>query len=315
MVALAPELKTSNSLTAGYAGALVTILIWATWIVATRHSSGTHLGTIDLGLIRYGVPALVLAPVWLRTGLIPRGVPLKLLAIMACGAGAVFFQITTFAIHSTPASAVGVLLGGSMPLAAALIGVVLFGERLDLSRWLGLAAIAAGLAILLAIALGSHAISWISFVLLPLGAVLWAGYTHAFKRSGLSAVEGGALIAIWSFIIHLGLALVFGTTILSVPLPEIGLQFLSQGILSGLAAMLAYGIAVRSLGGSQAAAFSALTPVLAAVGGAVFLDEPVGVWEIAAALITGLGVALSTGILSHRLKGDANGRRLAPDQG
>ena len=72
--------------------------------------------------------------------------------------------------------------------------------------------------------------------------------------------------------------------------------------------MLAYGIAVRSLGGSQAAAFSALTPVLAAFGGAIFLDEPVGVWEIVAAVITGLGVALSTGILSHRAqRADANG--------
>ncbi|PSH65889.1 DMT family transporter [Phyllobacterium sophorae] len=303
MVALAQDYKKSNSLGAGYAGALVTVFIWATWIIATRHSSGTHLGTIDLGLIRYGVPALVLAPVWLRTGLFPRDVPLALLAIMVCGAGAVFFQFTTFAIHSTPASAVGVLLGGSMPLAATLIGVLVFGERPDLARCLGLAAIVAGLAILLVLALGNHAISWISFVFLPLGALLWAGYTHAFKRSGLTALQGGALIAIWSFLIHVGLALTFGTTIFEVSLPEIGLQFLSQGILSGLAAMLAYGIAVRSLGGSQAAAFSALTPVLAAFGGAFFLDEPVGVWEIAAAVITGLGVALSTGILSHRLKG------------
>ncbi len=302
MVALAPEMKKSNSLGAGYAGALVTVFIWATWIIATRHSSGTHLGTIDLGLIRYGVPALVLSPVWLKIGLIPRNAPRVLLVIMVCGAGALFFQVTTFAIHSTPASAVGVLLGGSMPLAAALIGVLVFGERPDLTRCLGLAAIVAGLAILLVVALDHHDISWISFTLLPLGALLWAGYTHAFKRSGLSALEGGALIAVWSFLIHVGLAIVFGTTILEAPLPEIGLQFLSQGVLSGLAAMLAYGIAVRSLGGSQAAAFSALTPVLAGLGGAVFLDEPVGVWEIAAALITGLGVALSTGILSHRLK-------------
>ena len=302
MVALAPELKKTNAPVAGYAGALITILIWATWIVATRHSSGTSLGTIDLGLIRYGVPAIVLSPVWLRTGLVPRGVPLALLAFMVCGAGAVFFQVTTFAIHSTPASAVGVLLGGSMPLAAALIGVVLFGERPDVSRWAGLSAIVAGLAILLVLALRSHAVSWISFTFLPFGALLWAGYTHAFKRSGLSALEGGALIAAWSFIIHLGLAAVFGTSILRAPLPEIGLQLLSQGVLSGLAAMLAYGAAVRSLGGTQAAAFSALTPVLAALGGAIFLDEPVGVWEIAAALITGLGVALSTGILSHRRK-------------
>ncbi|UGX86727.1 DMT family transporter [Phyllobacterium meliloti] len=303
MVALVQDYKKSTSSGAGYAGALVTVLIWATWIIATRHSTGTQLGTIDLGLIRYGVPALVLSPVWLRTGLIPRNVPLILLVIMVGGAGALFFQFTTFAIHSTPASAVGVLLGGSMPLAAALIGVVLFGERPDLFRSLGLAAIVGGLAILLVRAVAGHEITWISFVFLPLGALLWAGYTHAFRRSGLTALEGGALIAVWSFIIHIGLALVFGTTIMTVPLGEIGLQFLSQGVLSGLAAMLAYGIAVRALGGSQAAAFSALTPVLAAFGGAIFLDEPVGVWEISAAVMTGLGVALSTGVLSHRLKG------------
>ncbi|RZS83441.1 EamA domain-containing membrane protein RarD [Phyllobacterium myrsinacearum] len=303
MVALVQDYKTSPSSGAGYAGALVTVFIWATWIVATRHSSGTPLGTVDLGLIRYGVPALVLSPVWLRAGLIPRNVPPLLLAVMVCGAGALFFQITTFAIHSTPASAVGVLLGGSMPLAAALIGMVVFGERPDLSRSLGLAAIVGGLAILLTRAIAGQDITWISFVFLPLGALLWAGYTHAFRRSGLSALEGGALIAVWSFIIHAGLALVFGSTLASVPLAEIGLQFLSQGVLSGLAAMLAYGIAVRALGGSQAAAFSALTPVLAAFGGAIFLDEAVGVWEITAAVMTGLGVALSTGVLSHRLKG------------
>jgi drug/metabolite transporter (DMT)-like permease len=302
MVALSSESRKSNSLASGYAGALITVLIWATWIIATRHSSGTHLGTIDLGLIRYGLPAVVLAPVWLRTGLLPRDVPLALLLVMVCGAGALFFQVTTFAIHSTPASAVGVLLGGSMPLAAALIGVLLFGERPDFTRWLGLASILAGLAILLVLALNDHEITWASFVLLPAGALLWAAYTHAFKRSGLTALQGGALVAIWSFLIHLGLAGVYGSSLLEVPLPELGLQFLSQGVLSGLAAMLAYGIAVRSLGGSQAAAFSALTPVLAALGGAIFLDETVGVWEIVAALITGLGVALSTGVLSHRAR-------------
>jgi len=55
-----------------------------------------------------------LAPIWWRTGLLPKGVPLKLLALMVCGSGALFFQLTTFAIQFTPASAAGILLG--MPL-------------------------------------------------------------------------------------------------------------------------------------------------------------------------------------------------------
>ncbi|MDP9808758.1 drug/metabolite transporter (DMT)-like permease [Rhizobium tibeticum] len=290
----------STSTSVGYAGAVVTVLIWAAWILATRHSATTQLGTIDIGLIRYGIPALVLAPVWLKTGLLPKGVPLGMLATMVAGAGAVFFQLTTSAIHSTPASAAGILLGGSMPLAAAIIGIVVFRERPDFTRLLGLAAIVTGVGILLVRSLVGAALPWSSFVLLPMGAILWASYTHAFRRSGLSAVQASALIAIWSCLIHVGLAIVFGTSIASAPLAEVGLQMLSQGILSGLAATVAYGLAVHALGGTQAAAFTAITPVLATIGGGVLLGEEIGIAEIAAAVVTGIGVALSTGIASRR---------------
>ncbi|HTO30801.1 MAG TPA: DMT family transporter [Pararhizobium sp.] len=284
----------------GYIGGTVTVLIWAGWVLATRHSAATPLGTIDIGLIRYGVPVLALSPVWWRVGLLPKGVPLHLLALMVAGSGALFFQLTTFAIHATPAASAGILLGGSMPLAAAVIGVTVFRERLDMSRWIGLAAILAGAGILLAGSLSNRGIPWTSFLLLPLSALLWASYTHAFKRSGLTAVEAGAVIALWSFLIHIGLALVYGTALGLASAGEIALQVMSQGILSGLMAVLAYGIAVRALGGTQAAAFTAITPVLVTLGGGLLLGETVGLVEISAAALTGIGVALSTGLFSKR---------------
>ncbi|OCP16610.1 MULTISPECIES: DMT family transporter [unclassified Ensifer] len=301
MVALTLGRGSAAPVATGYAGALVTVLIWAGWILATRHTAGTALGTIDLGLIRYGIPALVLAPVWLRTGLLPRKLPILLLLLMVAGSGALFFQVAAFAIHATPASSVGVLLGGTMPLATALIGITIFGERPDRMRVAGFAAIVAGVALLLARSLaGTAGIGWTGYALLPAAATLWAIYTHAFRRSGLSPLEGSALIAIWSFLIHLLLAGIYGSTLASVPLKEIALQITSQGLLSGLIAMVAYGVAVRSLGGTQAAAFTALTPVLAMVGGAMLLGERIGPFEIVAAIITAAGVALSTGILSPR---------------
>jgi drug/metabolite transporter (DMT)-like permease len=64
--------------------------------------------------------------------------------------------------------------------------------------------------------------------------------------------------------------------------------------------MVAYGTAVRTLGGTQAAAFTALTPVLATLGGGFLLGEQMGLAEISAAVITGIGVALSTGIAAKR---------------
>ncbi|MBP1870355.1 drug/metabolite transporter (DMT)-like permease [Ensifer adhaerens] len=301
MVALTLDRGTTAPVATGYAGAFITVLIWAGWILATRHTAGTALGTIDLGLIRYGIPALVLTPVWLKTGLLPAKLPALLLILMVAGSGALFFQVAAFAIHATPASSVGVLLGGSMPLATALIGITVFGERPDRMRIAGFAAIVAGVALLLARSLaGTTGTGWAGYALLPAAATLWAIYTHAFRRSGLSPLEGSALIAVWSFLIHLLLAGIFGSTLVSVPLKEIALQITSQGLLSGLVAMVAYGVAVRSLGGTQAAAFTALTPVLAMIGGAVLLGEEIGPFEIVAAIITAAGVALSTGILSPR---------------
>lgn len=288
--------RTASPLVAGYAGAAVTVLIWATWVLATRHTAATPLGTVDIGLIRYGVPAVLLAPVWLRTGLLPKGVPLKRVIVMVAGAGALFFQVTAAALHVTPAAPGGILLGGSMPLATAIIGMALFGERPDRMRLAGLAAIVSGVVILLAASLQKSGMTMAGFVLLPLGAVLWAGFTHAFRRSGLSPLQGAALVAAWSFLIHLGLAAVFGTHLAAASLPDLALQVTSQGILSGLVATFAYGTAIRTLGGSQAAAFTAITPVLATLGGAVFLGEDFGAAEMAAALVVGTGVALSTGV-------------------
>jgi len=210
-------------------------------------------------------------------------------------------ETAAFAIHSVPASSVGILLGGSMPLATALIGTTIFSERPDRMRVIGFTAIVASVAILLTRSLAVSApTSWIGYALLPAAATLWAIYTHAFRRSGLSPLQGSALIAVWSFLIHLALVACFGSTLAGVPVREIALQITSQGILSGLVAMVAYGFAVKSLGGTQAAAFTALTPVLAMIGGAVLLGEQIGPFEILAAIITAAGVALSTGILSAR---------------
>ena len=283
----------------GALSALSVVLIWASWLVSTRHSVGAGLGPLDLSLLRYGIPALVLAPVWWRTGLFPKGA-MGPLAMMVLGSGAPFFQIVAFGMRHTPASAAGVLLPGLMPLAVAVIGMVFLGERPDRWRKLGMLAILAGGAVLLFGNLGDQGLSWISFTILPIGATLWAVYTHAFRRSGLDAFEGAALICVWSTILNLAALPFVGTQFPTAPWREIALQSVTQGLLSGLVATLLYGTAVRALGGTQAAAYTAITPVAAAIGGAVLLAEPLGVSTLAAALVTGLGVLLSTGLLSRR---------------
>lgn len=300
MTAVSPATRPPLSAGLGAASALSVVLIWAAWLISTRHSVGTTLSALDLSLLRYGVPALLLSPFWLRTGLLPKGTPKRTLVLMVLGSGAPFFQLVGFGMRSTPASAAGVLLPGVMPLAAALIGILVLGERPDRWRRFGMVAIFAGGVLLLIDNLSSGRLSWISYTILPAGATLWAIYTHAFRKSGLSAFEGGALIAVWSTIINLALIPLLGTHLLTAPVSAIGLQFVTQGLLSGLLATVLYGTAVRSLGGTQAAAYTAVTPVAAAIGGALLLGEPLGPVTMIATLVTGAGVLLSTGLLSAR---------------
>lgn len=300
MSAAAPPLPLDNRRSVlGAVSALSVVLIWATWLVSTRHSVTAGLGPLDLSLLRYGIPALVLTPVWWRTGLFPKGAS-GAVFLMILGSGAPFFQLVFFGMRHTPASAAGVLLPGLMPLAVALIGMIFLGERPDIWCKLGMAAIFAGGALLLCGNLGDDGLSWVSFTILPFGAVLWAVYTHAFRRSGLTAFEGAALICVWSTILNLAALPFVGTQFFTAPAGEIALQSLTQGILSGLVSTLLYGSAVRALGGTQAAAYTAITPVAAALGGTFLLGEPLGLATLMAALITGIGVLLSTGVLGKR---------------
>ncbi|HCL66151.1 MAG TPA: EamA/RhaT family transporter [Rhizobium sp.] len=284
----------------GYLAAFLTVVIWAVWVLATRYGRQTQIGAIELGLLRFGIPAIVLAPVWIRAGLIPKGVPRLTLFLMVCGSGAPFFHVAAFALHFAPASAAGVLMVGAMPLATALIGILVFRERPDAMRLAGIGAIVVGILILLSSLLTVSDIAWQGYVLLPIAATFWAIYTHAFRRSGLGALEGSALIAIWSLLIHIVLVALFGIDLSGITLNEIGIQVVAQGLLSGLAATIAFGIAVRSLGSMPAAAFAALVPVMAALGGGLLLGEQIGPMDFLAAIVTGAGVALSTGILSPR---------------
>lgn len=284
----------------GSAAACLTITIWAGWIIATRFAGETALSPISIGLLRYGPPALVLAPVWWRRGLLPRGCPWWLIAVMVGGSGAPFFLLAAWAMQAAPAAQVGALLPGTMPLWAALIGALIAGNRFQRRQYFGYAAIALGILVMVILAAkpaGAGAIAARPAQAgLLLAAAGWAAYSHAFKRSGLTPLQGAAITAAWSFLIFLLLAIRYGTGLNALGAPDLAIQVTVQGLLSGLVAIFSYGVAVRHLGAARAAAFSALAPVLALLGGAILLDEKPGLVELGAVLLVTLGASLASGL-------------------
>lgn len=299
MKALTETAPNSNAIK-GAAASLSVVLIWATWLVSTRYSGGGTLTTLDLSLLRYAIPAIILLPALRRVGIWPRQVPKVPLLLMIVGSGAPFFQVAAFGMHGTPASAAGVLLPGFMPLATAIIGIAFMGERPDAMRVLGMVAIFAGGLLLLFGGESGASLGWRSYAILPAAATLWAIYTHAFRRTGLGAFEAGALICFWSTVLNLLFLPFVGSHFLTAPPSEILLQAIPQGLLSGLLATLLFGTGVRLLGATQAAAYTAITPIAAVMGGAMLLGERIDGVMIAAAIMTGVGVLFSTGLLSRR---------------
>jgi drug/metabolite transporter (DMT)-like permease len=273
----------------GVAAGLGAATIWAGWLVLVRAAPGAGLGPLDVALLRYGVPALALAPVWLRLGPAPAHLSRGRLAAMALGWGAPFALLVAEGARSAPTALAAALVPGSMPLWAALIAAAALGARPGLLARAGFAFIAAAAALAAASAEGAalDAVPW-----LLAAAVAWAAYAVAYRGSGLSPLEATALVAFWSAPPLLAAALLFGERLSALAPGALAAQVALHGLLSGVVATALFAGAIAALGAARAAAFAALTPGLAALGGWIALGEvPTAgvVWALAAATA---GVAL-----------------------
>jgi len=282
----------------GAAAALATVSIWAFWIVGTRHAVATHFDVWGIGLLRYGLPALILAPVWLRMPLLPRELG-PLTAVGLLGAGAPFFLAVATGMTFAPASDAGPLLPGTMPLFVAALSALVLHQRIGPVRAVGLALMVAGVA-----AIGGHAVfestsgAWRGHLLFLSGALMWAIYTLAFRRSGLTALQGAALVSLWSTILllPLGLPSLIGAVRAGL-IGDLLVQTVVQGLLSGVISVILYGVAVRRLGAAPASAFAALVPGMAAGLAVPMLGEALSWATLAGIAASTAGVMLASGAL------------------
>jgi drug/metabolite transporter (DMT)-like permease len=288
--------KSRQTLLIGTASALGAILIWGGWIIATRHAAQT-LDLSIVALLRYGIPALALMPLWLRTGLLPRGVSNLALLAMIVGAGTPFFVTAALGMRFAPAAEVGPLLPGTMPLFVALLAGLFYSERMSPLRKAGFILIAAGVAVIVLPQIVTGTLSEApGHVLILTSAFLWAVYTIALRRSGLSAYDATALISVWSAISLLP----FGTMPLIEALQqgrttEIAVQALMQGVLSGIVATILFAIAILRLGPSRAAAFAALLPAFVAILAIPVLGEFPDALAVIGIVAASFGVAFASG--------------------
>ncbi len=282
----------------GWLAALAAALIGSGWQIASRHGVTSTLGPIELAVMRYAIPALVLAPLWLRPGWWPAGLSRPHCALLVLCGGLPFGLVVLAGAQWAPAAHMGIFVAGSLPVFTALGGWLVSGGRPAPSRLLGLALIALGLAVFGAAGWRAVEGSWRGDLLFLLAALLWSVYTLAFRGSGLTPLQGAALVNLGSALLLLPVLLVVGAPrLLSAPWADVAWQALGQGVVAGLLGLVVYSVAIAHLGAARAALSAALVPLFTAMGAAWLLGEPLSGALLAAVVLVVPGVALGSGAL------------------
>lgn len=193
----------------------------------------------------------------------------------------------SFAYNSLDTGTGALILFGAVQMT--MIGVTLLGgHRLHRAEWLGLGVAFGGFVYLVLPGLNTPSLA--GFVLMTLAGIAWGGYT----LKGKGSVDPLADTA-FNFSRTLPLAVLL--LVVSLLQGQYSIQGVLLAIGSGaLASGLGYSIWYQALAGlstTQAAVVQLLVPVIAAIGGILFVDEALSLRLVIAALLILGGIALT----------------------
>lgn len=295
--ALVQSNEKRRNLFIGVASGLLVVLCWAGWVVATRFAVTSQLHPFDIAFLRYLVASAILTPVLFREGLGLRRIGVRRTLMLVCGAGLPFLLISSTGMKFAPASDVGAVMVGTMPVFVAIFSALINKERFDRTRAIGFIAVFVGI-----VGIAAHGLfdfqsgAWRGHILFLTGAALFAGYTVTFRRTEIGPWHAAAIVNFYSLLMITPFYfLVFGAHLFSAAPSEIITQAVMQGIVSAIVALFFYGEAVRRLGASRAAVLGSLTPVVAALLGMPLLGEfPTRLTWLAIVVIS-TGVVIASG--------------------
>ena len=283
--------------------ALMTVSIWAVFIVATRFSVSTNFTVEEVLFLRLVPSTLIMAPFMIKYDLIPRGLSWLKAGMLMIGASAIFPYIVSSGLSFAPASDGGVLAPGMLPFWTALAAFLILGEQLDKIRRAGLFVILVGALLvgLWQILFNSDQGVWRGHILFLVGSGLFAVYSVVFRQSGLTPLHGLLIGLFWGTLFIIPILLLTGRVNFNdVSAFDIGITIVIQSLIIGILATILFNYGVRLIGASEMGAFGALTPILAMLGGIMFLDETVPAIKMIGIFLVAIGVFLASGILKGK---------------
>ena len=289
----------------GYVAAIVTVTIWAAFLVGTRFAVTTNFTVEEILVLRLIPAAIIMLPYMVKLGVMPPGNRLITKIIFALGASALFPWVLSMGLYYSPASNAGALGPGTLPFWTALIAFLITSEKPNRSRKFGLFVILLGALVIGIVQFETNYgdLTWLGNILFLLGAALWAIYSVIFRQSGIAPLHGLVIGLFWGSLIFVPFLITFGSVKFeNTTLHDIAFMVILHSFIIGILAMLLFTYAVKKLGAVQTAAFGALTPILALIGGVILLDEIISPSKLSGICLVTAGVLLASGALSFTKK-------------
>ncbi len=267
----------------------------------TRLAVTTGLPASDIAALRFGVAGLVLLPVVARRGLARDRLGWFGIAAIIAGLGTPYVLVAAAGLRFAPASDQGVLDPGCMPLFVAVIAASVLGEKFSTPRKSGLALILIGAVVIVGWHAASSGAAWrgsrsFGDAFFLAASFLTAGGTVVMRQAKLAPLHAAALVSTGSLVVYLPIYLALpGSRLAQVPIGELALQAMFQGVLVTVVALVLYGRAVVALGASRGAAFGALVPALSALFAIPLLWEWPNKTDWTGIVLISAGVYLASG--------------------
>jgi drug/metabolite transporter (DMT)-like permease len=294
-----------SQLSIGRLAAVVTVLIWTSFIIVARASASHVLLPLDIACARILGASSVLLPWawWLMREARQRGekvgslfglspLPLHITVKAGMVGGFLYAVLAYIGFFYAPAGHASVLMPGSLPLWTSLLMWLFLREQIGMNRAIGLGMIVCGdilvggMSLLKAFEGGEV---WIGDLLFMTAAFCWSAYSVMVRRYGLDAVRATMAItafALVSFVpayallVHLN---VLPSHMAQAAWSEIVFQAVFQGVGSVVISGITFTQMIRTFGPIKSTMITALVPGLSALGAVVFLGEPLS-WNLWAGL-------------------------------
>jgi drug/metabolite transporter (DMT)-like permease len=297
--------------TVGTASAVITVVIWTSFIVIARASAdpsrGATLTPFDIALLRIlGASSILLpwgawlvhsgtAPGWL--GVSP--LPWRITVLTGFFGGLLYAMLAYAGFFFAPAAHASVLMPGSLPLWTALLAALILHDRITPARALGLACIVAGDLLVGGASLlkaFEGGVVWKGDLLFMAAALCWSVYSVLARKFALDAVRATIAITTFAFITYVPVYTLLiatgavATRLGEVPVGTVVFQALFQGVGSVVISGITFTQMIRYFGPVRSTMITALVPGLSALGAVLFLGEPLSVSLLGGLALVTLGI-------------------------